>query len=173
MLKRLFVFGAALLLTVACNTEYDKHYDKAKQLRKEGQLEEAVKEFLVAAELAPKKPKPLYRAAQVLKKMDLHTSAALYCEKALELDPEYVSVYPEFVKELKRSGQFDKALEVGKKALEMKIVKRDIAIVDEIKMELEDVERFRDAVKSGEWSPGQPLPPPPDLPTSGPQAAVQ
>lgn len=159
----------AAILGAGCQSEYEKQYDQAKQLSEEGRYLEAIAAYEKAAEIDPERARPLFRAAKLFKHMAEHTSSVVYLERALEREPDYLDIYPELVKELGRAGQFDRAQQEARKALDMDIVQRDLAIREEIQQQLEEVLRAREAASTQP----PPLPEPEAEPEPEPGPAIE
>jgi tetratricopeptide (TPR) repeat protein len=161
VLSRVFaVLAIVAVVGVACQSEYERHYDLAKQLRDEERLEEAIAEFKLAAEADPTKAKPWSRIASILKNQGNNEEAAEYYLKTIEIEPDYVDGYPEVVKALQRAGKLDEAEDFAKKAMENKLVKRDLVAFRTIQEQLAEIKAKREGKIPMEGSPPAPTPKP-------------
>lgn len=131
------------LASVGCKSQYEQHYDAAKALKEKGQWDKAIREYLLAAQADSSKARPYYRAAQLCKKMNRHTSATQLLFTAIDIDPYYESLYPDLVKALIRAGQPDRAKAEGLKALELEVVKSDVTLVEEIRDLIDQIDHIQ------------------------------
>ncbi|KPL06961.1 hypothetical protein AMJ85_09975 [candidate division BRC1 bacterium SM23_51] len=168
--------GLALVVATACETEYEKHYDLASQLRKEERFTEAIEQYKLAAQADPDNPKPYYRMGSIYKGQGEHLKAAECYRKAIEVDPDYVDAYPELVKALRRCGELDEATKIANEALQKRVVKRSMEVATEIQEQLVEIEKARRGEPTDQPPPTAPegdLAPETDATTSTAPAAGQ
>jgi len=157
------ILGLALAATAACRSEYKKHCDLGKQLRNEERYEEAIKEYELAAKVAPKEARPYESIAKIYKHQIKYDVAAKYYQKALEVDPTYIDAYAQWVKMLRLAGQLDQASQIAADALAKNEIKRDMKATREIQEQVAEIEKTRNATAA---------PPPSPPPVATPRASA-
>jgi tetratricopeptide (TPR) repeat protein len=153
----LFLGLALAVATTACRSEYKRHCDLGKQLRNEERYEEAIKEYELAAKIAPNQARPYENIAKIYKHQGKYDVAANYYRQALEVDPTYIDAYAQWAKMLRLAGKIDEASKIARGALQKIEVKRDMKATREIQEQMVEIDKARKAK----------LAPPPEPPTVG------
>ncbi len=165
----------AALATVACQSEYRKHMDLGKELSRAKRTDEALKEFELAAQAAPKEAKPYYEMGKIYRGQKKWAEAEKVLRKSIEIDPEYPHSYPDLMEVLIALGKLEEAAKIGTTALGITAVKADIKESRAVQEQMAAIEKARKS------KPAEPRtdnaaagagPTPGDSATSAPAAAA-
>jgi len=107
--------GIAEITTPA--VDYHRHLDKAKELKNQGQFDEAVAELKTSLEMKADYPNTYVVLANILSGQGKVQEAAELYRKAIDLNPNYFQAHNNLGVALRRLGQHDEALIHYKRAV--------------------------------------------------------
>ena len=86
------------------------HIHKADELDKNGQLESAVQELMIAIEIEPKKMEAYYRLGEVLLRLNRFEESIHYYQQTIELKPDYFWAFRGLGDAYRELGELERAL---------------------------------------------------------------
>lgn len=95
------------------------HIDKADELDKNGQLESAAQELMIAIEIEPEKMEAYYRLGEVFLRLNRFEDSIHYYQETIKLKPNYFWAFRGLGDAYRELGKLERALDFYEKVVEL------------------------------------------------------